>query len=214
MSELREYRYLCLPVILALLAAMNIYWYLSDLSSYDNVVVATHSISPGMLITSGNVTTTRVHSSGLHPQSFATAGEVIGRISLAAVVPGEQLLSSKTTADPSYRGLSAEVGAGWRGVYVPAGSQRGLVGALVAGERVDVLHVDSDWRGDTGETMTIANDALVLDVRDERGNRFSGGPESLPSGVVLLVSTYEATLITQSQSTGNLFLTIAPAGRR
>ena len=213
-SELREYRYLWLPLSLALLASINVYWYLSDLATYDTAIVATRSISPGMVISPHMVTSEKVHSTALHPQAFGSLEEVVGLISLAPVVPGEQLLVIKTSADPSYRGLSAQIGGGYRGIYVPAAGQRGLLGALMPGEKVDILHVDNDWRSDFSETTSVVREVLVLDVRDERGTRYVGSGDSLPAGVILLVSPEEAKAIAHSQTTGSLFLTIAPAERR
>ena len=82
---------------------------------------------------------------------------VVGRVALADLWPGEVVLRARL-APEGLRGVAALVPTGMRAVAVPVGDASVRV---AVGDRVDVLA-----SVDNRPTVTLAEDALVVDVRD------------------------------------------------
>ncbi|MEW6523092.1 MAG: Flp pilus assembly protein CpaB [Bacillota bacterium] len=210
MARLREYRHLLLALGLALVAGLNVYSYLADLQLSGPVVVTAANIEAGSVLTPAMVRTSYVHPEAIHPLAFRDRQAAVGRVALVPMVAGEQVLVAKTSADPTYRGLGARIPPELRAVYVPATGFRGLAGALVPGERVDVVYVSSDLRLGVANAVTVVWGAMVLDVRDERGGRYDGTRDSSPGGLILLVTPVEAEKLAFCLKTGSLFVSLAP----
>jgi pilus assembly protein CpaB len=209
-TRVREYGHLILAIALSLVAGANVYSYLAHLRLSAPVVVASVHIEAGTVITAAMIGTTHLHPEAIHPAAFRDRYAVTGQVALMPMVPGEQVLVVKTSADPAYQGLGARVPGELRAFYVPARGFRGLAGALVPGERVDVVHVSSDLRLGAVQVATLVWGAMVLDVRDERGGRYAGGRDSSPGGLILLVTPDQAEKLALALETGTLFVSLAP----
>jgi len=209
-TRVREYGHLILAIALSLVAGANVYSYLAHLRLTGPVVVASVHIEAGTVITAAMVSTTHLHPEAIHPAAFRDRHAVTGQVAMMPMVPGEQVLVVKTSADPAYQGLGARVPYELRAFYVPARGFRGLAGALVSGERVDVVHVSSDLRLGAVQVATLVWGAMVLDVRDERGGRYASSRDSSPGGLILLVTPVEAEKLALALETGTLFVSLAP----
>jgi len=209
-ARLRDYGHVILAIALALVAGVNVYSYLADVRLTAPVVVASVSIEAGTVIDAAMVRTSYVHPQAIHPAAFRDRRAAVGKVALTPMVAGEQVLVVKTSADPGYRGLGARVPQELRAFYVPATGFRGLAGALVPGERVDVVYVKTDLRLGPPQAVTIVWGAMVLDVRDERGGRYAQGRDSTPGGLILLVAPGEAEQLALALKTGTLFVSLAP----
>lgn len=210
MVRLREYGHLILAIALSLVAGANVYGYLADLRLTGPVVVASVPIEAGTVITAAMVSTTHVHPDAIHPAAFRERRAVMGKVALLSMVPGEQVLVVKTSADPAHQGLVARVPYELRAFYVPARGFRGLAAVLSPGQRVDVVHVSTNLRLGAVLAATLVRGAMVLDVRDERGGRYTGGRDSSPGGLILLVTPAEAEKLALALETGTLFVSLAP----
>lgn len=128
------------------------------------VVVATQRIEIGDVVAEG---TFSVESwpAGVIPSSALDVAPV-GRTALAAIEPGEAIVSTRV-APEGLRGVAALVPVGYRALAVPVGPS---VIALRVGDRVDLI-AGFDVASSSGggaPALTVARDALVVAVDEDR----------------------------------------------
>jgi pilus assembly protein CpaB len=199
---------------LAAVTAYNVHSYLGALAAHAQVVVASAPLEAGTVFTPGLLRTVTMHVSGIHPHACRDRSQLLGRVTLWPLLAGEQVLLPKTTADPGHRGMAGTLGAEQRAVYIPAAGFRGLAGAVVPGERVDLVWVAGDLRPGLTDAVTVVEAAVVLDVRDERGARYTGSADALPAGLLVMVSPAEALHLTACLKAGTVVAVLAPYARR
>lgn len=130
------------------------------------VVVATHPLEPGTVVTAGDVAVRRLPASVLPADAVGSTGLAEGRVVVAPVFPGVPMVAGQLAPD-GQRGLTALLPAGSRAVAVPNG-RPSL--ALVRGDAVDVLATFDDLADEaegSPPTFRVATNALVVDVGDE-----------------------------------------------
>lgn len=163
-----------LAVILSLLAAGSVYWYLSGVSNRmdttDKVpaVVAAVDIPSNTLIEEDMLLKTQL------PRQYSQAGgvaeiqEAVGKVADSKIYSGQQVLSQALIAKGDEKaGLAYTVPPGRRAVSVAVDEVSGLDGQLMPGDRVDVAAtLDFKGSGDSDITQTsiILQDIQVLAV--------------------------------------------------
>ena len=130
------------------------------------VVVATHPLEPGTVVTAGDVAIRHLPASVLPADAVGSTGQAEGRVVVAPVFAGVPMVVGQLAPD-GRRGLTALLPPGSRAVAVPNG-RPSL--ALVRGDAVDVLATFDDLAEEaegTPPTFRVAINALVVDVGDE-----------------------------------------------
>lgn len=220
MRWVHEQVFLLLALAAAAVTALLIFRFLAAADQKVAVVVASRDIAPGTEITAGMIREVSIHPSGLHPEAATGAGLAVGRFSLVPVHQGEQILLPQLSSDESKRGYLAEMSDTQRAMLVPVNLTRGLGGAVADGDRVDVIFVPNEQKMGRSGVATVLEDALVLDVRDDRGlsRQTAEDRDSGFLGVLLAVQPEQAERLAFYVEHGQLFLTLAgfraaPSGR-
>lgn len=220
MRWIHDQVFLLLALAAAAATALLIFRFLAAADQKVAVVVASRDIAPGAQITAGMVKEASIHPSGLHPEAVTGTGLAVGRFSLVPVHQGEQLLLSQMSDDQGKRGYLARMTGTERAMFIPVNLARGLGGAVAEGDRVDVIFVPSEQKMGRSGVATVLEDALVLDVRDDRGlsRQTSEGKDSGFLGVLLAVQPEQAERLAFYLEHGQLFLSLggfraAPSGR-
>lgn len=138
---------IALAIIFGLAAAASTFLYLSHLKHayrtsgrFETVVVALTRIPPRTAITASMVGAKEVPVEYIHPGAVTDKKEIIGKITSAEIVSGEPILRERLLLeDQRPEGLAAAVPPGKRAVAVAVDDVSGVAGALVPGDRVDIV---------------------------------------------------------------------------
>jgi len=128
------------------------------------VVVARHRLEVGDVIDGGDVETEAWPVAVVAPGAVEV--EPIGQTVIAAMEPGEAVLSTRLAPD-GLHGVAALLPPGWRAVAIPVGP---TVVSLSVGDRVDLIAgFDAASATDNqAPAFVVARDALVVAVDEQR----------------------------------------------
>ncbi len=105
------------------------------------VVVATQAIDPRAVITPDMVRVQQLPAEAVHPQALRATDEVVGKVARIAMVPDEQVLSTKLFLQRGDSGLALMVPDGMRAVSVSVNEVIGSGGMILPGDHVDVIGI-------------------------------------------------------------------------
>lgn len=213
---MKRRRLLLVAAILGLLAATLTYTYIRSMQRVDThevkqvgVVVATGDIPSGTSVSPNMVRFAQVPETALHLEAASSPGEVVGRITKAPIVSGEQVLRNRLLPAGVRPSLSFAIPSGKRAVSVAVNEVVGVAGFVKPGDRVDILAtVDSPNREDT-ITSTVLQDVEVLAIAQDMEEQVDKKPK-VTTTVTLAVTLAEAQKVTLAEETGVLRLVLRP----
>jgi pilus assembly protein CpaB len=174
----------------------------SGTSTEKTVVVATHPLNSGAVLTAADVKT--IQWPGLHPPkgTFETPDQVIGKTVFDAI--GEEELVSDTHLATKKSGGGSGVPTGMRAVSIHVTDSTGVMAMLRTGQKVDVQVVLGKSGADT-TVRTALEDLQVLAVHPV--------PEGTSQGVVLpsvtlLAGAAQADVLAAADSGARVRLTL------
>ena len=218
---MERYRHLLLlgaALVVALFASVIAYRVLQrraerteTVSETRPVVVAAVGLSPGVEIGKEMVSVTNVLAASLAAESvFTNPADLVGRVVLSPVQPGEPVFRSRVTGtDSSGAGVSALVAFGKRAMAVKVDKVIGISGFIRPQNRVDVL-VTLGNPSEKGETITkiVLENMLVLAAGTELEKR-PGAEKAVPVDVITLeVTPEDAERLTLAASSGRIQLAL------
>lgn len=173
------------------------------------VVVAISDIPSGTTVGANMVRLAQISQTALHPEAVITPGEVIGRITKAPIVQGEQILRNRLLPAGVTPSLSFAIPGGKRAVSVAVNEVVGVAGFVKPGDRVDILAtIDSPDRENT-VTSTVLQDVEVLAIAQDMEEQVDKKPK-VTTTVTLAVTLDEAQKVTLAEETGVLRLALRP----
>ena len=187
---------------------------LNEAAAPMTVLVASGLIekgTPGTVIASEDLFQVTTTPKGELKDGAITDPDVLrGRVAVDDIYPGAQLTASQFTAGATDT-VSARVVGYERGIAVPVDDAHGLVGKVVAGDRVDVIAgfvVDGDDGKQHPVTRLLVQDVLVLDAPEESNVGFAGG--TTKKSVVLRMTDEEAAKTAFASEYGKVWIIIRP----
>jgi Flp pilus assembly protein CpaB len=159
------------------------------------VLVAASELTPGAVIDDDSVRVERVDAQAGVLGSLFTPDDLQrlqGDVATSSIAEGA-LLTRDTIR-------SASAGAAKRSMSFPLPRARAMSGALVRGDRVDVIAV----RRDTSEAGYVMTDVEVVDLDGARGGPLGGGPDEVT--VTLAVELDTATRLASALESGTVTL--------
>lgn len=138
--------------------------------------------------------------------AFASPGELVGRLPLVAVPPGQPILSSHLAEEGAQPGLWHRIGPGQRAVTVGVDEVAGVGGFLKPGLNVDVIGVnrdDGDYR-----SRTVAQVVPVLAIAQEDKSEKGESKAKLVKSATLLVTPQQAEAISLASEEGSIRLVL------
>lgn len=194
--------------LLAVLAAVTTYSYLRGLEQRVAVVVATRDLQRWEWIETGDVTVRLLHPDAVHPDSIQTPAQVVGRRVTQAIFDGEQVRAARTDLSPTGRQVYG-LGPTQRAMFIPGGFQRSGGGVLRAGDLVDLVCVIVNREEPIA--YRLAHGLEVLEIRDDRGNPWTGRDDrQMVGGVLVAVSDSDAESIALAISCGHVYVLLSP----
>jgi pilus assembly protein CpaB len=186
-----------------------------------SVVVARQDIPSGTAIKETMLEEITLSKNQIQPRAATSMDRVVGRISIAPIDKGEQVLLNKVTISGQEGSLSMKIPSGKRAVTIPVDNISSVGGMIRPGDHVDIVGmVPIPAMNAEGKqvnqltTMPLFQDVLVLAV----GQEFSGASavkreEKTSSSVITFaLSAQEANLITFVQEQGKIRLILRSPG--
>lgn len=178
--------------------------------TYGEVIVAAVDVPAKTLLEGEMLKVQKVPVEYIHPLAVRNRDELVGRITVAPLVGGEQILAKKIAkeGEPRY-GLSYLVPVGKRAVTVLVDEVSGIAGLIKPGDSVDVAAVvnlpDSMQQREVPHALVVLQDVEVLAVG--RVMAEGGNQNALEYDTVTLAVTVEQSrpLILANQK-GNIRL--------
>jgi len=179
------------------------------------VTVANGPIQPGQELTREHLTTAAIAASDVPSGAFTSADQIVGRVSVVPIIPGQTILEQFLAPKGAGSGLQALVPSGMRAITIDVNESSGLAGMLIPGCHVDVVAtaVASD-NPDKSMSRTIVQNLQVVAV----GQRLSGPKaenereSALSRTVTLLASPHDAQTIDLATATARLRLVLRASG--
>lgn len=172
-----------------------------------DVPTAAMDIQPGTVVAREMVGVTRVARGYMVPGTLLDRSEVTGARALRFIGRGEPFTSAALALQGSAGTLSSRIPSDLRAYSLRLGSSSAAGADICAGDRVDVLSTRADPPG----TVTLLGQRLVLSAGAGRGPGGEDSPDRY--GVLtLLVSPSEAEMLAQAECTGEISVSLCPAG--
>lgn len=138
-------RLLILALVLALAAGLGIYYFLAGLERKavvehtEEVVVALVNIPARTAVRGNMVAVVRVPRGGRHLSATDSLGNVVGRVTTAPVISGEQVLLARLHGSGEDAGLAFELADGFRALSVNINERIAVAYLLRPGDAVDAV---------------------------------------------------------------------------
>ena len=167
-----ETRTLWISVGSALFAVFLIYSYTQEKSdeltkkfgARQTVVVASKDINEMEPLDESKLSIEQKPVDFIQPQALQSPDQAVGKIALAPIKAGEQILETKITDDSALTGGSYQVAPTKRAVTVPIDEVRGVAKLIRPGDRIDLIAALDVGRGPNQrrEVKTILQDVVIL----------------------------------------------------
>lgn len=134
--------------------------------SLKEVVVAASDIGPHTMMEPGLAAVKKVPKVFIQPGAAMDLRDILGRVSVAPIKKGEQILTTKLVSAGGDSGLSPKIANGRRAVGIAVREESGVAGLIRPDDRVDVIVTFDygDGEGSDKYTYTLFQDVEVLAV--------------------------------------------------
>ncbi|MDP2940741.1 MAG: Flp pilus assembly protein CpaB [Candidatus Omnitrophota bacterium] len=191
--------------------------------SSSTVVVAREDIPVNTPLREDMLAEARVNRNMLQPGAVNSIGRVIGRVTLAPLSRGEQVLLNKIALSDQEGGtLSTRVPTGKRAITIPVDNISSVGGMIRPGDHVDIVGmVPIPAMGADGKqvvqmtSMPLFQDILVLAVGQDYGGASSGGKKGgavISSLITFALPPEQANLVAFVQEQGRIRLVLRSPG--
>lgn len=167
-----EKRTFWISVGLALLSVLMLYSYTQEKSDEltknfgqkDNVIIAKRDIREMETIDEEMLDIVQIPNNYKQPTAITSKDIAVGRIALAPIKTGEQILVNKIIEPGPVTGLSLQVAPSKRAVAIPVDDIRGVAKLVKPGDRIDLIASLDVGKGaqQRREVKTLMQDVVVL----------------------------------------------------
>jgi len=207
-----------LAVAIAAAAAYYLYDYLrmqekrvSEAVATEEIIVADEEIRIGSTIEGGQVKTVGWPKANMPQGAMKTKEEVVGRIALQTIVPGDAVTETKLVPKEGPAGiLTYKIPEGHRAMTVGVDQVAGVAGFLNPGNMVDVVLTVSQPGGKESLSKIVLQDIPILatgQIIEKKG----GEPSIVPT-VTLDVTPEDTEKLAIASSQGRLQLVLRRLG--
>jgi pilus assembly protein CpaB len=177
----------------------------------NKVIIAKKYIQSGATLTNEMLKECEIPEAYIQPGAIRDIKYAEGRITLAEISEGEQILANKITKIAN--SLSSVVPIGFRAVTISVDSETGLNEMIKTGDYVDVLGTFEEVGGKGSYTATILQKVKVLAVNDNFNNISKSSQISVEgtlgsSTVTLALEPSDVEIITFAETKGKLRLSL------
>jgi len=184
--------------------------------NFINVIVANQDIPAGQAIQEEMLAEQRIMRDRVQPEAATSYGKVLGKIALAPISQGEQVLLNKVSLPrrrEAWLPLSAKIPPGKRAITITVDNISSVGSMVRPGDYVDLIAIVSSRGGTTQEqrespltTYPLFQHVLVLAVDQETDVYPTPGTKEQAGTVTLALSPQEANIISFMEEKGRIRL--------
>lgn len=226
---MKSKRLLLLAALLGIITTFLVYYYLEGLTAAatseatGKVLVARQDIPADTLVTAGMVEVARIPQEYIHPRAFSAPEQVVGGVTTAPIIAGEQLLRSKVVSEKEKSAaLAYRIPPGKRAVSVPIDEISGVSKLIRVGDHVDVIGTVIIPRTNpaTGQqeqkvfTVVTLQDVEILAIGQDLNDTGDSGNDAERLTATLAVTVAQAQPLIMANEQGTIrFLLRSPVDR-
>lgn len=209
-------RIVVLAVFFGLFTVIAFYFYMQSLEKpamdavpHTNVVVAKTAIPARTRIMQETLEIKSLPTSAVHPEAYRSIEEVVGGISRADILTGEQVLAPRVFTEERRATLSYIIPEGMRAISIPvAGASAGVGGFISPEDTIDILISFADSEvNDTFTTYTYFQNLKVLATGAETRERDTEEPVVVNT-LTLLVTPEQAEVLVYVNHNTSTWITL------
>jgi pilus assembly protein CpaB len=173
-----------------------------------NVVVAKGQIPARTILTRELLEIKKIPREYVLAGAYTNLNEPLNKVTLAALLPGEQLTGSKLTEKNKQLGLALIIPKDKRAVSVEVDASASIAGLIKPGDMVDVVCTI----GDLDRTVTILQNVpvLAIDQQMESGNENKNEKVNRTVIATFALNLTDAEKLVQASAKGQLKLLLRP----
>jgi pilus assembly protein CpaB len=179
------------------------------LSAYirtEKVVVAARYLEPYRQISVSDIKVVELPRKGIHPDSIRKPEELIGNYTVCPLFAGQLVLAGHVMSSHNRPGISLELPAEGRAIFVPADASRAVGGLVNPGDRVDLIWSPKGASvyqpGGYHGAVTVVDKARVVEVIHDKSGEFRG--------IVIAAPPETCEHIAHCLETGSIYLVLVP----
>jgi pilus assembly protein CpaB len=206
---------LLLALVLALAAGLGVYYFFAGLERKalvehtEEVVVATVNIPARTTVRGPMVTVVRVPRGSRHLSATDSLGNVIGRVTTAPIIAGEQVLLARLHGSGQDSGLAFELAAGYRALSVHINERIAVAYLVRPGDSVDVT-VSYEPATPQGEHQSVIMLQNILVVAIGSETRHGAPAPTDAKTITLAVTPEQAERLVWAEDHGSIRLLLRP----
>lgn len=207
---LRDNAYMMLALVAAAVTALLVFHFLDGIQQRVEIVVAARDLSEHTRLEASHLKIVSVEAAGRHPQGFNRKEDLIGNYLVQRVFAGETVLRGKVSTSDRFSSVLGLVDRDHRAMFVPATPARGAGGLVRPRQRVDLIFVPNEGKTGTSTAKIFLQNAMVLDLRNDRGQSLTAAErDGVFAGVLLSVTPAEAERIAYALEHGHVYVAVA-----
>jgi pilus assembly protein CpaB len=175
----------------------------------EAVVFATAHIAERKVVTADAIELREIVGSAVHPAAARRIADVVNRVAVAPIYPGEQVLASKLAPAGISVGLSYILPRDKRALTLAVNEVIGVAGFVYPGDRVDVVGTVTE--NDESFTKIILQNVEVVALAQKVEQKPGEDPKVTTSATLALTPDQVETLA-QIDNIGKIRLALRPYG--
>lgn len=206
--------------MLGLGSAIAVYSYFSSLERREledtgaagvEVLVATRNIPVRAVLTREMFSQRSVPPGFVHPQALRSPDEAVGKVVVAEIMAGEQLLRNRLDDVARIPALAFNIPPNRQAVTVSVNETLGVAGFVKPGDRVDVLATFDEGLVGQDLTVSVLQNTPVLAVAQKMEKGADSSVALVVRSVTLEVTAEEARRVTLAEEKGRIRLALRSA---
>ncbi len=207
---LQDNVYMILALAAAAVTAWLVFQFLDGVQQRAQMVIAARDLPEHTRLEASHLKVVNIEAASRHPQGYSKKEDLIGSFLLQRVFSGEPMLKGKISSSDRYSSVLGQIEKDRRAMFVPAPPARGAGGLIRPRQKVDLIFVPNEQKTGEGTAKIFLQNALVLDLRNDRGQSLSESDrESGFAGVLLSVTPAEAEKIAYALENGHVYVAVA-----
>lgn len=190
-----------LAMALGIITTIAMYFYITDIKNAEavpvpmtTIVTAANTIPIHVRITEEMLTTLTIPSAAVHPDAIFDKSKIIGGVTNAEIVKGEQILSERVISEAADTALSYRIPDKMRAITLGMDEVSGVGGYISVGDKVDILVYYADpAHNPKNEVNAQFQNIEILELGP---NVTTENKEAVPSSITFLVTPDQAEQLT------------------
>ena len=167
------------------------------------VVVARTNINANVEITAEMVEIKEIPSSSIHINAIRNVGDVVGQITSAKIIAGEQIIKDRLAIGQTSTSISFTIPENMRAMAIPINETSGVAGFVSIGDKIDII-INDVVNGKTVAITKLQNILVIQKGVNAADNvELQGANKGLTQSLTILVNPAQAEVVGYALNIGS-----------